>query len=73
HDRESFRTEMGQLHLGFECREMEELLAGAGLAEIHCRPIPPAPEAPGPALLIASAARATGGPVSDDTRKRRMR
>ena len=34
HDRESFRTEMGQLHLGFECREMEELMAAAGFASV---------------------------------------
>jgi ArsR family transcriptional regulator len=71
HDRESFRTDMGQLHLGFECVEMENLMTAAGLAAAHCRPIPPAPEATGPALLTASAARATGGPVLDDTRKRR--
>jgi ArsR family transcriptional regulator len=73
HDRESFRTEMGQLHLGFECREMEALMAGAGFAAASCRPIPPAPEARGPALLIASAARTTGRPDPDDTRKRRTR
>jgi len=70
HDRESFRTEMGQTHLGFECREMEELMTGAGLACAHCRAIPPAPEATGPALLLASAARTTGKPDFDDTRKR---
>jgi SAM-dependent methyltransferase len=73
HDRESFRTEMGQLHLGFECREMEDLMTAAGFASASCRPIPPAPEARGPALLIASAARTTGGPDVDDTRKRRTK
>jgi len=73
HDRESFRTEMGQLHLGFECREMEELMTAAGFASASCRPIPPAPEARGPALLIASAARTLGGPDFDDTRKRRTK
>jgi len=61
HDRESFRAEMGQLHLGFECAEMEGLMAAAGLITAHCRPLPPAPEATGPALWITSAARTTGG------------
>jgi ArsR family transcriptional regulator len=71
HDRESFRTEMGQLHLGFECREVEGLMTAAGLAVAYCRPIPPAPQATGPALLIASAARVNGAPDFDETRKRR--
>jgi SAM-dependent methyltransferase len=73
HDRESFRTEMGQLHPGFECREMEDLMTAAGFASASCRPIPPAPEARGPALLIASAARKTGGLPMDDTPKRRTK
>src|SRR5687768_10173575 len=73
HDRESFRSEMGQLHLGFECAEMEELVTSAGLAFAQCRPLPPAPEATGPALLIASAARPKGGLDFDDTRKRRTK
>ena len=54
HDRDDFRREMGQLHLGFERREMEELMAAAGLDAVACRPLPPAPEAKGPALLLAS-------------------
>jgi len=73
HDRESFRSEMGQVHLGFECREMEDLITAAGFAAAYCKPIPPAPEARGPALLLASATRATGGPAFDDTRKRRTK
>ena len=73
HDRESFREEMGQLHLGFECREMDDLMRAAGFAVAHCRPIPPAPEAKGPALLIVSAARTPAGAELDDTRKRRTK
>jgi ArsR family transcriptional regulator len=57
HDRESFRHEMGQLHPGFEPREIEEWMAAAGLSVAWCRPVPPAPEARGPALWIASATR----------------
>lgn len=73
HDRESFRSEMGQVHLGFECREMEDSMTAAGFTSANCRPIPPAPEARGPALLIASAARTAGSPDFDDTRKRRTK
>ena len=73
HDRESFREEMGQLHLGFECRGMEDLMTAAGFTSANCRPIPPAPEARGPALLIASAGRTLGGTDFDDTRKRRTK
>ena len=57
HDREAFRREMGQLRLGFDCREMEDALKSAGFTSALCRPVPPAPEAKGPALLIASATR----------------
>jgi ArsR family transcriptional regulator len=62
HDRESFRHEMGQLHLGFECPELEGMLKAAGFADASCRPIPPAPEAKGPALLLATATRAPRAP-----------
>ena len=61
HDRESFRHEMGQVHLGFEKTEMEEWMAAAGFDAVACRPVPPAPEAKGPALLIATATRSEGG------------
>ena len=73
HDRETFRAEMGQLHLGFQCAEMEQLMAAAGLASARCRPLPPAPEATGPALLIASAVRPAGGLDFDHMRKRRTK
>jgi ubiquinone/menaquinone biosynthesis C-methylase UbiE/DNA-binding transcriptional ArsR family regulator len=65
HDQESFRHEMSQLHLGFECPEMEAFMKSAAFTGVNCRPVPPAPEAKGPALLIATAAR-TGG--KGDTR-----
>ena len=71
HDRESFREEMGQLHLGFECAAMEDLMTAAGFGAATGRPIPPAPDARGPALLIASAARRSAGLDFDETRKRR--
>lgn len=57
HDRDEFRREMGQLRNGFDAEELAALLAEAGLAEVDCSPLPPEPEAKGPALLLASASR----------------
>lgn len=57
HDREAFRREMGQEHLGWEPSEMQRLLEEAGFGKPICRPLPPEPEARGPALVLASAAR----------------
>lgn len=57
HDREDFRREMGQLRLGFDAKEMAELMESAGLGDVRVRPLPPDPEAKGPALLLASATR----------------
>ncbi len=57
HDREDFRREMGQLRPGFEPDELARLLAAAGFAGVRCRPLPPEPEAKGPALLLATGTR----------------
>ena len=61
HDRESFRHEMGQVHPGFDAAEIARGMAAAGFEAVTCRPVPPAPEAKGPALLIATATRSEGG------------
>jgi ArsR family transcriptional regulator len=61
HDRESFRHEMGQVHPGFEPAEIEDWMSAAGFDGVACRPMPPAPQAKGPALVIATAARSEGG------------
>jgi ArsR family transcriptional regulator len=58
HDREDFRVSMGQSRLGFESGEMTDLLAQAGLGEPRVRDLPPAPGVKGPALFVASAAKA---------------
>jgi ArsR family transcriptional regulator len=57
HDRDDFRRHMGQSRPGFEPRELSVLLGEAGLVSDHCAPLPPEPEAKGPALLLAAAAR----------------
>jgi ArsR family transcriptional regulator len=59
HDREDFRLEMGQEHLGWEPEEMQQMLEDAGFQGVSARSLPPEPEAKGPALLLASAARAS--------------
>ncbi len=55
HDREDFRREMGQQNLGYDTREVCNLLASAGLTRTESSPIPPHPDAKGPALLLATA------------------
>ena len=57
HNRDPFRRQMGQVHTGFTTDRMTELLEQAGLDNATCRPLPPAPEATGPALLIATATK----------------
>ena len=57
HDRESFRRQTGQQRLGFDAEEMRGLVVAAGFAVDHCAPLAPEPEAKGPALLMAAAAR----------------
>jgi SAM-dependent methyltransferase len=57
HDREDFRRDMGQLRLGFDAEEMGTLLRAAGLGDVRVRPLPPDPDAKGPALMLAAAGR----------------
>ena len=57
HDREDFRRQMGQQHLGFEPQDLTRLLGEAGLAAIRCQELPLEPEAKGPALVLATASR----------------
>jgi ArsR family transcriptional regulator len=57
HEQEDFRRRLGQHCLGFEEQELTELLAAAGLENIHCRALPPDPQAKGPALVLATANR----------------
>jgi ArsR family transcriptional regulator len=59
HDREDFRRQLGQTRLGFDAKELDQLLAQAGFnaAQSKIRPLPPEPNAKGPALFLATAVR----------------
>jgi len=57
HNRDPFRRQMGQVHCGFSVQALAGLLIDAGLTEPTCRPLPPSPEATGPALVIATAVK----------------
>jgi ArsR family transcriptional regulator len=57
HDRDDFRRHMGQQRSGFDPRAMEQLLLAAGFASATVAPLPPEPEAKGPALFLATAIR----------------
>jgi ArsR family transcriptional regulator len=52
HDRDDFRREMGQRHLGFEPSELESLADEAGLEGVSAQPLVPEADAQGPALLM---------------------
>ena len=58
HDREDFRRQLGQTRLGFDPGECEQLLLESGLTRVALRPLAPEPAAKGPALFLATAARA---------------
>jgi ArsR family transcriptional regulator len=57
HDRDDFRRRMGQRHRGFAVDETRQLLRD--FANVRIQPLPPEPDAKGPALFVAS-----GGPIS---------
>ncbi len=59
HDREDFRRQMGQKRAGFEPRRSRPVSSPRrGFDAVRCSPLPPEPEARGPALLLASGTRA---------------
>jgi ArsR family transcriptional regulator len=55
HDRDDFRRQLGQVHVGFDPAQLREHLLTAGLTDAVITPLPPAPDAKGPALLLATA------------------
>ena len=57
HDRDDFRRSMGQHAAGIESKTLTTQLASAGFAAVNVQPLPPAPDAKGPALFLATAIR----------------
>jgi len=57
HDHEEYRLEMGHVWLGFSDEHMQRLLQQAGLGDIRVETLPPAADATGPGLFIATAVR----------------
>jgi ArsR family transcriptional regulator len=57
HDREDFRRQMGQTRNGFDAKELEQLMLEAGFTTPAIAPLPPEPNAKGPALFLATAGK----------------
>jgi ubiquinone/menaquinone biosynthesis C-methylase UbiE len=57
HDREDFRRQMGQQSSGFDAKLLTTQLAAAGFQSIQITPLPPEPDAKGPALFVATATK----------------
>ena len=57
HDRREYQQQMGHIWLGFDAAQMTEWLRAAGFERIRVQPLPPAPQAKGPALFAATARR----------------
>lgn len=54
HDREDYRQRMGHVWLGFGPEQMEGWMNDAGFRRVSYTPLPPDPEAKGPALFAAT-------------------
>ena len=57
HDRQEYQQQMGHVWLGFSDKQITRFLTGAGFRDVRVRPLPADPEAKGPALFAAVAAR----------------
>jgi ArsR family transcriptional regulator len=55
HDRDDFRRQMNQQASGFDPKQFATQLASAGFANVQVTPLPPKPDAKGPALFLATA------------------
>ena len=55
HEHEDYRQRMGHLWLGFDSAQIIAWCASAGLEAPRVQSLPPAPEAKGPSLFVASA------------------
>ncbi len=57
HDRREYQQQMGHVWLGFEPGQITDWLRDAGFERARVQPLPPAPQAKGPALFAATARR----------------
>jgi len=57
HDRAEYQQQMGHVWLGFSEDTMRRDLAAAGFTAVRLQPLPPDPDANGPALFVATARR----------------
>ena len=58
HERQEYQHQMGHVWLGFSEKQISRLLTGAGFRDVRARPLPADPDAKGPALFAAVAAKA---------------
>lgn len=59
HGHEEYKQQMGHVWLGFTEEQISGWLSEPGLADAQVRALPPAPNAKGPALFVATATRVT--------------
>lgn len=57
HEREEYRTGMGHVWLGFSVEQLTTWFEDAGFTQLRIVPLPPDPQAKGPALFTARAVR----------------
>jgi len=69
HDRREYQQQMGHVWLGFEPSQITDWLGAAGFERIRVQPLPPAPQAKGPALFAATARRVHGNPETTEKRR----
>ena len=62
HEHEDYRQRMGHVWLGFDRSQVESWCAEAQLEAVRFISLPPAPEAKGPSLFVASAVRSATHP-----------
>jgi len=57
HDREEFRRQTGQQHMGFAPPQLQAMIESAGFVGSKITPLPPEPNVKGPAIFLAVASR----------------
>jgi ArsR family transcriptional regulator len=57
HDRDDFRRQMDQQHMGFAADRLKSMLQASGCTEVRIAELAPEPEAKGPAMFLATAVK----------------